>query len=335
MKRLRVAVLCGGPSSEWEVSMKSGEQVAKNLPKEKYEAKLVQITPDGRWLLLDRKRAVPLKLFGEDGRTAKSDLRKFDLAFNALHGKFGEDGRVQAILETIGLPCTGSGVLPSALGMNKLRTNEIMAAAGLNVPPTIVLGKNDLEHFTIAERRLKSQLGYPFVIKPNSSGSSVGVTIVRSPKDLVPALKKALAEDSMALAQQYIAGREMTCGVVGNYGNETFALPPVEIISQAEFFDYEAKYNSKETREVCPAELTAPRTKELQELAIKAHFALGADGLTRSDFMLAKNKFYFLEINTSPGMTEASLCPKEARAYGMSFGEFLDWLCQLGLNKAA
>ncbi len=333
MARIKVAVLCGGPSSEWEVSMKSGAEVRQNLPKEKYDAKLVQIAPDGRWILLDRKRAVPLKIFGADGRAATSDLRKFDLAFNALHGRFGEDGRVQAILEAVGVPYTGSGVLASALGMNKLRTMELASGAGMPVPRTTALAKKDLDRAAIAEKKIKKELGLPLVVKPNASGSSVGITIVRAVKDFKLALKKAFAEDETALVQKYIAGKEMTCGVVGNAGGELTALPPVMIVSRAEFFDYEAKYNSKETRELCPAPVSAALTKRIQELAIKAHLAIGADGLTRSDFIFSGGKFHFLEINTSPGLTAASLCPKEARAYGMEFGEFLDWLCELALRK--
>jgi D-alanine-D-alanine ligase len=326
MPRIKVAVLCGGPSSEWEVSMRSGTEVLKHLPKEKYDAKLIHITPDGRWMILDRTKALPLKLFGEDGRAIKSDLRKFDIAFIALHGAFGEDGTVQAILEAIGLPYTGSGILASALGMNKLKTTEIAEAAGLLVPKTLIVSNEE------AKREIKKIFKYPLVIKPNGSGSSMGVSIVREDKELGPAISKALQDGGTAVAQQYIKGRELTCGVLGNTGKDLIALPPVEIISKNTFFDYEAKYTSKATEEVCPAKLPKNLERKIQELAIRAHRAIGADGLTRSDFILVKDKLYFLEINTSPGMTEASLCPKEARAMGWEMGEFLDMIVELALK---
>lgn len=330
MKKIKVAVLCGGPSSEWEVSMKSGAQAAKNLPRQKYDAHLVQVTSDGRWLLLKGNKKTPLNVLGTDGKIGKSNLRKFNLAFIALHGKFGEDGRVQSILETIGVPYTGSGVLASALGMNKLKAAEVVSAAGVPSPETIVFPFRP----TLKDaRRAGRKLGYPLVTKPNESGSSVGVSIVRKDKELGAALKKSLAEDKTVLFQKYIKGRELTCGVLGNTGGKLVPLPPVEIISHTEFFDYDAKYNSKITEELCPAPIPAAITRKVQELAMRAHEALGADGLTRSDFMFSHGKLYFLEINTSPGMTETSLCPEEARAYGWSMGEFLDRICQLALNK--
>jgi D-alanine-D-alanine ligase len=327
MPRIKIAVLAGGPSSEWEVSMRSGTEVLKHLPKEKYDAKLIQITKDGRWMLLDRKKALPLKLFGEDGRTAKSDLRKFDIAFIALHGAFGEDGTVQAILETIGLPYTGSGILASALGMNKLKATEVAKAAGLLTPKSLGISGTE------TKSEIKKNFKYPVVIKPNESGSSMGVSIVREEKELSIAILKALEDGGAAIAQQYIKGRELTCGVLGNTGSDLIALPPVEIISKNTFFDYEAKYTSKTTEEVCPAKLPKNLERAVQELAIRAHRAIGADGLTRSDFILLKDKFYFLEVNTSPGMTEASLCPKEAKAMGWEMGEFLDMIVRLALKS--
>jgi D-alanine-D-alanine ligase len=336
MSRLKVAVLAGGLSNEWQVSVKSGLEVKKHLPQDKYDVSIINIARDGRWLKIDRKKAVPLRIFHSSGRIDGSDLLKFDVAFNALHGTFGEDGNVQAILETIGLPYTGSGVLASALGMNKLKAAELIAYAGIPVPQTLVLKRGVLKEFAAAERRVRKEIGYPAIVKPNESGSSVGVSIVREARELAPALQKALKEDDLVLVQEYIEGRELTCGVLGNSSDirgKLEALPPVEIIAHSKFFDYEAKYNSKATEEICPAPLSPTQEKRIMHLALEAHKAIGADGLSRSDFILAKNKFYFLEINTSPGLTAASLCPKEARAAGMEFSEFLDRIVELSLEK--
>ncbi len=314
--------------------MKSGLEVAKHLPKDKYDVSLVHIARDGRWIKMDRKQARPLRIFHSSGRIDGSDLLKFDAAFVALHGKFGEDGKVQALLDIIGLPYTGSGVLASALGMNKLKTAELLAEAGIAVPQTISLAHGILKkEFMAVEKRVRKEIGYPVVVKPNESGSSVGVSVVREGRELVPALQKAFREDDLVLVQEFIDGRELTCGVIGNQGKKLEALPPVEIIAHAKFFDYEAKYNSKATEEICPAPLSPAQEKRIMNLAMEAHKVLGADGLTRTDFILQKNKFYVLEVNTSPGLTAASLCPKEARAAGMEFGEFLDKLVQLALDK--
>lgn len=315
--------------------MKSGLQVVKHLPKEKYDASLVHIARDGRWIRMDRKQARPLRIFHSSGRIDGSDLLRFDVAFVALHGKFGEDGKVQALLDIIGLPYTGSGVLASALGMNKLKTAELLEEAGIAVPKTLALPHGILKKdFLKTERVVRKEIGYPCVVKPNESGSSVGVSIVRESRELIPAIQKAFREDDVVLVQEYIDGRELTCGVMGNKGGKLEALPPVEIIAHdAKFFDYDAKYNSKATEEICPAPLSPAQEKRVMNLAAEAHRVIGADGLTRTDFMLDRNKFYVLEVNTSPGLTAASLCPKEARAAGMEFSEFLDKLVQMALDK--
>jgi len=327
-RKIRVAVLSGGPSSEHEVSLKSGEQVFAALPRSRYRPSKITITKDGLWLRGKR----PLTVFGGKRGARGSDLRKFDVVFVALHGKFGEDGRVQAILETIGVPYTGSGVLASALGMNKAKTNEIVRTAGLPIPKTLLLERSRVKGFG-GVKKLARTIGYPCVVKPNASGSSVGTSIVREEKNLKQAVETAFEEDDEILIQKYVRGRELTCGVLGNSGRTRLvALPPVEIIPEGKFFDYRSKYLSKATKEICPAPVGKKTTWMLKEFSRRAHLALGCDGLTRSDFILAPSgNLYFLETNTIPGLTEASLCPKEARAAGMSFGEFLDKQVRLAL----
>lgn len=341
IKKVRVAVLCGGPSSEREVSLKSGTQVAKALPRDRFAVTTVEIGKAGEWLLRSRPTEVigakspkekGLTLFDPGRGLARAKNLPFDVAFIAMHGKFGEDGTVQTILELLSLPYTGSGPLASGIGMDKLKTLEIASSRGVPIPRTI-----DLRH-TPKKSEIKNilaRIGLPCVVKPNAAGSSVGVTIVRKPKDLIPAVRKSLKEDPLALIQEFIRGRELTCGVMGNAGDEKITiLPPVEIIPDREFFDYEAKYNSPGTKEICPAHIPAVVTQRIQTLARITHQAIGCDGLTRSDFILTPGgKLVFLEINTIPGLTEASLCPKEAKAAGIPFGEFLSRQIELTLKK--
>ncbi len=315
---MKVAVLAGGPSNERDVSLRSAAQIVKALPKARYAATLIEIPKDGAW-------------------PSWKDLAGFDVAFIGMHGKFGEDGRPQAFLEIMGVPYTGSGVLASALGMDKARTLETVARHGIHVPEEIVLATPPRGAAARARyaRIAAEKIGIPCVVKPNQSGSSIGVTIARTKAALAPAIAKAFREDQNVIVQRYIKGREITCGVMGNSGRTRLvALPPVEIVAAGEFFDYRAKYFAKETREICPAPLGGKMTREVQKLAMKAHEALGCDGATRSDFILTPGgRFYFLEINTIPGLTEASLLPKEAAAQGMTFGEFLEAQILLALDR--
>jgi len=334
--KINVLVLCGGPSNEREVSLKTGLQIAKSLPKSKYRMTLAEITKDGRWLLRDgiqnalgtSKALIPT---GND-----PTLRTFDVAFVGMHGRFGEDGKVQALLEMMDIPYTGSEVLASALGMNKVRTLELVGKYGIKTPRLIALRSVPTKKDLIAlQKKIGRSFGYPCVVKPNESGSSIGVSIVRKKDDLFKAIKKAFNEDTIVMIEEYIKGRELTCAVLGNTGFGTLApLPPIEIVSGGEFFDYDAKYSSKNTEEICPARITKAQTKKIQALAEKAHAVIGCDGLSRSDFILTpRGAFYFLEINTVPGLTEASLAPKAAMAHGMPFPKFLDAQIQLAIAK--
>jgi D-alanine-D-alanine ligase len=253
---------------------------------------------------------------------------------SALHGEWGEDGRIQAILESLGVPYTGSGVLPSAIGMHKYLSYKLADWAGLRVPAHFILhapASADVVHARIAQ-----SFGYPCVVKPNGLGSSIGVSVARSRPALARALKAAFALDHAVLVQQFISGAEVTCGVLGNTAQtELLALPPVLIrMPRGTFFDYAAKYHSPMTKELCPAPLPPKTIREIEAAAQKAHALYEADGLTRSDFILARNgTLYFLEINTAPGMTEASLCPKEAKALGWSFAELLQNIIGLALVR--
>lgn len=331
-KKINVAIVCGGIGSEREVSLRSGKQVLDHLPKDKYVSELVEITKEGAWLLHEGNNNS--KLLNPPTSAAKYTDQKmpWDIIFIALHGTFGEDGRIQGMLDLAGIPYTGSGVLASALGMDKTKAKKLVSQSGVRSPKFLELC--EINSSELVHRKILKIVKYPCVVKPNSSGSSVGVSIVKNKEELAAALERASREKGSVLIEEYIKGREITCGVMGNsFQKEFIPMPPVEIVTESAFFDYHAKYESAATKEICPAPLTKTLTKKIQELAMKAHEALGCEGLTRSDFIIKKSTPYFLEINTIPGLTEQSLCPKEAKAMGMSFGELLDRMVEMGLKK--
>lgn len=337
VNKIRVAVVCGGVSSEREISLKSGYQVLKHLDRSRYEPHLVEITTEGVWLLAET--ATPLQmdvsLPMEQRFAPLVSSRSFDVAFLALHGGFGEDGHIQALLDLLQIPYTGSTVLASALCMNKIQAQTFISGLGVSVPASFVLHKRTIPSYGEIDAHIKQEIQYPCILKPNQAGSSIGVCLVKNAEALRDALESVLREDDMILVQQYLKGREITCGVLGNatQGGDLLVLPPVEIVHRQELFDYEAKYLSEQTQELCPAPLEEKQIEEVRRLTRKIHAGLGCDGLTRSDFILQENTFYYLETNTLPGLTEQSLCPKEAAAAGMTFGELLGKQLELALEK--
>jgi D-alanine-D-alanine ligase len=284
----KVAVLMGGKSAEREVSLKSGGMVLKAL----------------------QQKGVGAHGFDPKERSIEDLVRgRFDRAFIALHGRFGEDGTLQGILEWLGIPYTGSGVLASALAMDKVRTKRIWSAEGLPTAPYAVLTK-DSDFKAIARR-----LGTPLFVKPASEGSSVGMSKVKRASDLEEAFALAVNYDPVVIAEKFIAGPELTVAIVGDE-----VLPIIRIETPREFYDYEAKYIADDTRYLIPCGLPKAKEKQLQALCLKAFRALGCRGWARVDLMLDRQgRPYLLEINTSPGMTDHSLVPMAARAVGISY----------------
>ena len=337
---MKVAVIGGGWSNERDVSLKTGEQIFGNLSDKKYEKSFVEISQDGRWLLhknypqLDSADlSNTLTIMNSEKGISKNDLQQFDVLFLALHGKYGEDGKIQSILDILNITYTGSGVLPSALGMNKAKTIEFVENLCIKVPKCFLLYNNKYDVESL-KSRVDDKINYPCIVKPNESGSSIGISKVEEFDELETAVNAAFNEDNTVMVEEFIDGKEITCGVLGNANQtELQALPPVEIIAENTFFDYDAKYFSEKTQEICPAEISEEQTLRVQNYSKKIHETFGCDGVTRSDFILKDNEYYFLEINTLPGMTEASLCPKEASAAGMKFGEFLDKIVNLAIRK--
>ena len=308
MEKLTVALLAGGVSSEREVSLHSGEQVYDALDKDKYDIR--RYDPQS-----DLARLV-------------QDAGKIDIALIILHGPFGEDGTVQGMLDLLNIPYQGSGVLGSALAMNKVVTKQLYEKAGLPVPPYVVYDRGE----PVDAEKCATEYGLPLVVKPVAAGSSVGMSIVKTAADLQDALDFAGKFDDAILVESFIEGTEITAGVIGN--NKLDALPLIEIIPDEshEFFDYEAKYTAGVTQEICPARIADDLTQKAQQYAISAHRALFCKGYSRTDMILKDNEMYLLETNTIPGMTATSLFPQAAQQAGLSFSQVLDRLIELGLE---
>ncbi len=336
-KKYTIVVIGGGTSSERAISLMTAAKVAEALPRSKYSVSAAQIEPDGQWKRIASGKQATSRKSGKALVAFKPEASKIDAAFIALHGKNGEDGKIQAMLELAGIPYTGSGVLASALAMNKVRTMEFVARYGIRVPAYLPLYKKEKTDLGLLDTMIRKQISYPCVVKPNEAGSSVGIRMVKNKAELKKAVAAAFKEDDCIIVQRRIRGRELTCAVMGNtHETDLVTLPPIEIVPKGrDFFDYKAKYFSEATEEICPAPISKQLAAELADISKQVHFLLGCDGLTRSDFILAPDgkSLYFLEINTIPGLTEASLCPKAAKVAGMSFSRFLDKQVDLALKK--
>ena len=293
MKSLgKVAVLFGGRSAEREVSLKSGTAVLEALLRSGVDAHAFDPAVQNLQALVDEG---------------------FDRAFIALHGRFGEDGTVQGALELLGMPYTGSGVLASALGMDKWRTKLVWQAAGLPIPDYALLDENS------DWKSVAHQLGLPLFVKPACEGSSVGISKVKAVSEFQAAYLDAVKHDKLVLAEKFIGGGEYTAAILGEQ-----ALPVIKIVPANEFYDYEAKYLRNDTRYLCPSDLSATQEIEMQRLAKEAFALIGGQGWGRVDFLMSDTgQPYLLEVNTSPGMTDHSLVPMAARQAGISFEQLV------------
>ncbi len=296
-----LVVLYGGLSAERPVSLRSGAAVAQALTEAGY-----------RVTLLDVDRTIAARLAAAQP----------DAVFLALHGRMGEDGTIQGLLEYLAIPYSGSGVLASALALDKLRSKQVFTAAGIPTPPWLV-----------AERGgpVPAPASYPVVVKPILEGSSIGMSLVRSAAELPAALERAFACDATLLLEEYQAGREITVSIIGN--RRLRALPAVEVVPDSGFFDYEAKYTKGKTQYIVPARLTDDEAAAAAAVAQAAYRALGCRGLARVDVIVrAGNRPTVLEVNTLPGMTATSLVPKAAAAAGITFAQLLEDVLVLALQ---
>ncbi|MFA6486413.1 MAG: D-alanine--D-alanine ligase [Candidatus Magasanikbacteria bacterium] len=336
-KKLRLAVLMGGPSAEREISLVTGKAICEQLNKKKYDILPLFISKENK-IFLDRgyyellnadnkksktvaKKMVPIK---DDDLTKN----KIDMVFIALHGTFGEDGTLQGMLEAMNLPYTGSKVLASALAMNKVYANQVYFANGLPFPQFIHFKKDGWKN-----RRdsiigdVSERVGYPCVLKPVDQGSAVGVSIVKNEAELLSQINKSIKKFPWLMVQKFVVGKEATCGVIEKDGSP-IALPPTRIIPNlGEFYDYKSKYKAGGSTHVCPADFPGHINHDLQELALKAHIALGCKAMSRTDIFVGDDGgYYILETNTIPGMTKTSLLPEAAKAAGIPFDKMLDYI---------
>ncbi|MCK9050367.1 D-alanine--D-alanine ligase [Haemophilus influenzae] len=304
LKQEKIAVLLGGTSAEREVSLNSGKAVLEALLKQGYNAHPI-----------DPKEYNVANL-KKDG---------FNRAFNILHGRGGEDGTMQGLLEQIGLPYTGCGVMASALTMDKMRTKMLWKAFGLPVADMEVVTRETFSQ--LDPQAVVAKLGLPLMVKPSLEGSSVGLTKVKAVDELKSAVEYALKFDNTILIEEWLAGDELTVPVLDNQ-----VLPAIRIVPEGEFYDYEAKYISDNTQYFCPAGLTPEREQALETLVKRAYDAVGCRGWSRIDVMCdAKGNFRLVEVNTNPGMTSHSLFPKSAATVGISFEQLVVKILELSL----
>ncbi len=306
-----VAVLVG-ESSEREVSLKTSRGILKALEERGYRAILMEID-----------RELPARLLAE----------KVDVAFIASHGRFGEDGTIQGLLEILGVPYVGSGVLASALALDKVMSKKVFMAEGIPTPEYHVIDGRQLKQSDVKwlVESILAENSLPMIVKPSDQGSTIGLTVVHTEEDLWPALTTAVRYDQQILVERYIKGVELTVGIIGN--DDPQILPCIEIASAKGLYDYEAKYTMGMSEHIIPPRLPLAAVAQVERLALRAHQALGCRGISRTDIMVdAEGHPWVLEVNTLPGMTETSLVPDAARAAGLSYADLVERLVQYALE---
>lgn len=353
MAKINLAVIFGSPSGEHEVSISSAKAVIGALNKEKYNIIPIAITKKGNWLIGDKggkyleitsdaagkegavslEKSQSLVTIPEKGLSnyAEGETKdiKIDLVLPILHGPYGEDGKLQGMLDMLGLPYVFSGVLAHAIGMNKPKAKIIAGSAGVMVTKDLIIKKRDYDSEDILR-----QFPLPVVIKPAELGSSVGVSIAKTKEELKNGIEDAMKYGEEVLIEQYIKGRELTVTVMGNADPKVLAITEIiPVIS--EFYDYKAKYENGGSRHVCPAQMPEEAQEKVEDYAIRTFNSIGCQDLARVDFMWddRKNEFYFIDINTIPGMTGTSLAPEAAKHAGLEFSEFLDRLIEGAMKR--
>lgn len=326
----KIAIFCGGPSSEYEISLSSAKSILNHIDKKKYIPFIFYIKKNlsSTYYKAGKEIDTPKNAkFDSFEKVLKKNKNYFDIAFlGALHGEFGEDGTIQLLLENLGIKYTGSNSKSSSLCIDKFQSMEnVKKIKEIETPKTVFLNLNDLES--------TPPLKFPFIIKPNTLGSSVLVFRVGNKKDYTHAIseiKKAHAEE--ILIQELIEGIELSCGCLETKRGKFLELPPIEITPKASFFDYESKYEIGGSEEIAPPiSISKKESDRISKLTIKIHKLLKCKTYSRSDFIYNNGKVYFLETNTQPGMTSTSLLPKEAKAAGISFIKLIDFMIEESL----
>ena len=324
-----IAVVTGGDSSEYVVSLKSADQVEASLDRKKYNVYRVLIK-GASWTVQQEGKpdvAVDKNDFSFNDGSGKV---RFDCALIAIHGTPGEDGLLHGYFEMLKIPYTTCDVLVSSLTFNKWACKKYLSDTTVAMAKGILICKGDMIN---AETVIK-QLGLPLFVKPNEGGSSFGISKVKSVGDMQAAIDGALKEDVNVIVEEFISGIELTCGLMRSKG-ELLVFPITEIVSKKDFFDYEAKYTPGMSDEITPARISPELTTRVENCSRLIYERLGCKGIVRIDYIYNKEKdmLYFLEVNTVPGMTENSLVPKQVKAMGKEFGEVMDWLIEESIKK--
>jgi D-alanine-D-alanine ligase len=348
MEKLRVGLLFGGRSVEHEVSITSATSILGALDPSRYEVTLVAVDHDGRWHLGPAAESLAAAVQGEEVHLpavpgeqtivssedpVRNPGRELDVIFPVIHGRGGEDGSLQGLLELAGVPYVGSGVLGSALQMDKEVTKRLLAAADLPVTPWVCVRTRELGDAAAVVERILDEIGLPLFVKPANQGSSVGISRVDDREALIPALRSAARFDTKILAERAIDGREIEVALLGNDPIE--ASVPGEICTRNEFYDYKAKYLDDNTELLVPAPLDEEQTERARQLALKATVVLEGAGLARVDFLLERstNRFFINEVNSIPGFTSKSMYPLLWESSGVSYPALLDRLIELALER--
>lgn len=353
MARLKVAVVFGGVSSEHDVSLVTATHIIQNIPKDKYEVICIGITKKGRWLYYpgdisliasgeweknpDCVSAVLSPDHIHHGFIKFSDgeysIQKVDVIFPALHGRNGEDGTIQGLLELANIPYVGCGVLASADCMDKEVTHTILDSYGIKTARFCSLNQMDISHIDKKCQEISEKLGFPLFVKPANCGSSVGINKATNCEELADAIKYAFTHDKKVIVEEFIKGRELECAVMGN--ESPFASVPGEIVPSKEFYDFQDKYILGSSKTIIPARISEKDISRIRETAVYAYKSLGCSGLTRVDFFLTdKGEIYLNEPNTMPGFTPISMYPKLMDNMGIKYPELVDKLITLALEKA-
>lgn len=319
MKKINIALIAGGDSSERVVSIRSAAQVAGSLDKSKYDVFLIDLagsdwhyeSQDGRHWQVDKN---------DFSLTVEGVKYILDYALILIHGTPGEDGKLQGYLEMMNIPFSSCGMVSSVITFDKLACKRAVAGTGINLAKEIFIKKGDV----VDAAKMVEELGLPMFIKPNASGSSFGVTKVKKEEDILQAVKDAFLESDAVLAEEFIEGREMGCGILITKEKE-YILPVTEIISKKDFFDYEAKYTPGVSDEITPADIDPETLAQLNKMTKDAYLACGCRGVVRIDFIVRKDGTpYMIEVNSIPGMSDGSIVPQQAAHAGMTLGELFD-----------
>lgn len=312
----KIAVIMGGYSSEYLISLTSGNVVYQNIDKTKYEAYPIHILKE-KWVLVDQDQTEYPVNRADFTVDFKGETLKFDVVFNVIHGTPGEDGLLQAYFELLGIKQTACNFYQAALTFNKRDLLSVLKPYGIKTAKSCYLNFGD----TIDTKEIINQVGLPCFVKPNRSGSSFGISKVHKQEELLPAIEVAYKEDNEIIIESFLEGTEVSVGVI-NYKGEIKVLPMTEIVSENDFFDYEAKYLGK-SQEITPARIDEDVRLKVEEAAKKAYKVLQMKGFSRSEFIIVNGEPHMLEMNTIPGMTNESILPQQAKAAGISMADLL------------